>query len=80
MKELQQYDLVKFIVNRFTYQSKIYKIEGGFGYVDYFEGDLIRHRRELSIPLSNLVLLSKRTKDVFTRKQLKSILNQSITL
>lgn len=80
MKELQQYDLVKFIVIRFTYQSKIYKIEGGFDYVDYFEGDLIRHSRELSIPLSNLVLLSKRTKDVFTRKQLKSILNQSITL
>lgn len=78
--ELQQFDLVKFAVNSFTYQSKIYKIEGVFGYVDYFEGDIIRHIREVSFALSNLVLISKRTKDVFTRKQLQDILNQSITL
>lgn len=52
MTAFNLFDLVMFTINEVTYQSKIFKIIGNTAYVDYFEGSLIKHRRQIPIPFN----------------------------
>lgn len=77
MKNIGILDLVQFDIEGVSNQSKVFKIEGDFAYVDYFEGTMIQHRRERPVPLQNLILLSKREQPRFSRQELKNNLGES---
>jgi len=72
-------DIIKFQVNTVDYTSKVFNISicGKFAFVDYFEGQEVRHRREKKIPLDEVSLLSKKSSPIFSNEQIKFLLRQS---
>lgn len=82
MEELGRLDLVSFVVNGFRHESKLFRIDGKFGFVDFTidENDdgIFQHKKEQRVLLSDLTLIMKRTKDVFSRSALQEVFKNVI--
>ena len=70
-------DIVSFDLDDVHGESKLFKIDRGLGYIDFYWGPKAIHCKEYPIPLYKLKLISKVKDPTFTISQIREALKTS---